>query len=206
METLSVQSTADRPEEEIARKLGPYHYLYTILEETPNGVVVIGLNHRIVHANPAARRFLDIPDKAFEGLTLQEVLGQNNRTLLNVILEAFAAPPGKFKKIRHEMEVTENGERSILDAVIVYPPASPDYYLLYLIDITQQKKLEGELRRRNAFFHNLIDSSVDGIIAADMKGNIMLFNKGAQELLGYDEQTSLQLHVTGLYREGALMN
>jgi PAS domain S-box-containing protein len=202
VKTISVQSTANRSESEIAERLGPFHYLYTILEETPNGVVVIGLDHRIVHANPAARRFLDIRDDNFEGLSLQEVLGQNNSTLLNVILKAFALPLGKFKKIRHEMEVTENGERSILDAVIVYPPASPDYYLLYLIDITQQKKLEKELRRRNAFFHNLIDSSVDGIIAADMKGNIMLFNKGAQELLGYDEQTSLQLHVTGLYREG----
>ncbi len=84
----------------------------------------------------------------------------------------------------------------------VYPPASPDYYLLYLIDITPRKILEGELRRRNAFFHNLIDSSVDGIIASDMKGKIVIFNTGAQALLGYDEEDTKTLHVTQLYNEG----
>ena len=89
-----------------------------------------------------------------------------------------------------------------LSAVVVFPPASTDYYLVYLIDITQQKNLEGELRRRNAFFQNLIDSSVDGIIASDMKGNIMLFNQEAQALLGYNEEDTQSLHVTQLYNEG----
>jgi len=216
----SVLSTTNRKPDEIAAKLGPYHYLHTILEGTPNGVVVVSLEHLIVHANPAAIRFLAIPEKDFEGKPLQTVLGANNADLFDCIVEFFDSSDETIcPEIRHEIEIMEDGNRCILNAVIVYPPSLPDYYLLYLIDITQQKKLEGRLRRRNAFFHNLIESSVDGIIAADMKGNIMLFNKGAQALLGYnedetryksaqsllksnEEETRPRLHVTGLYQEG----
>jgi len=189
---------------EIAEKLGPYHYLHTILEGTPNGVVVVSLDHLIIHANPAAVRFLAIPDSDFEGKSLKTVLGRSNDRLFDCIIEYFDSPvKTNRRELRHEIEIMEEGEHCIINAVIVYPPSSPDYYLLYLIDITQQKRLEGRLRRRNSFFHNLIDSSVDGIIAADMKGNFLLMNKEAQLLLGYDEDlTSSMLHVTDLYQEG----
>ncbi len=220
MRIASVLSTANRDPDEIAAELGPYHYLHTILEGTPNGVVVVSLTHLIIHANPAAIRFLAIPNSDFEGKSLQVVLGNSNGRLFDSIIEYFDSPDNKNKpEIRHEIEIMEDGDRCILNAVIVYPPSFPDYYLLYLIDITQQKNLEGKLRRRNAFFHNLIESSVDGIIAADMKGNIMLFNKSAHSLLGYneeetryqsahsllkynEEETRPRLHVTGLYQEG----
>ena len=35
------------------------------------------------------------------------------------------------------------------------------------------------------FLERLIDSSVDAIIAADMKGNIILFNKAAEAIYGW---------------------
>jgi PAS domain S-box-containing protein len=50
---------------------------------------------------------------------------------------------------------------------------------------------------------NLIESSVDGIIAADMKGNIFIFNKGAEALTGYKaEEVIGKLHITKIYPEG----
>ena len=204
MTTSSVLSTSNRDPGEIAEKLGPYHYLHTILEGTPNGVVVVSLDHLIIHANPSAVRFLVIPNSEFEGRSLQIVLGKRNARLFYSIIDYFDSPDkNNRREFRHEIEIIEEGERCIINAVLVYPPSSPDYYLLYLIDITQQKKLEGKLRRRNSFFQNLIDSSVDGIIAADMKGEFMLMNKGAQSLLGYDEEEiQSRLHVTDLYQEG----
>ncbi len=54
-----------------------------------------------------------------------------------------------------------------------------------------------------SFFHNLIDSSVDGIISSDMKGRIILFNTGAQEILGYSHREAFEhLQVDQLYPEG----
>ena len=204
MKSNSVLSTAGRDPGAIVKELGPYHYLHTILEETPNGVMVVDLDHTVLHANPAANTFLGVPYDSLSGRDLREILGQDNTELLRDIEEHL--PPAdhqKGVKIRHEVEFSRDDVRCILNAVIAYPPSCQDYYLFYLIDITEQKKLEGELRRSNAFFHNLIDSSVDGIIASNMRGSIVLFNQGAQSLLGYsEEETFSTLHVTKLYNEG----
>ena len=71
------------------------------------------------------------------------------------------------------------------------------------LDITERKRIENELREANEFFMNLIESSVDGIIAADIKGNIFIFNKGAEALTGYTaEEVIGKLHITKIYPEG----
>ena len=71
------------------------------------------------------------------------------------------------------------------------------------LDISERKRIENELREANQFFMNLIESSVDGIIAADMKGNIFIFNKGAEALTGYAaEEVISKLHITKIYPAG----
>ncbi len=71
------------------------------------------------------------------------------------------------------------------------------------LDISERKRIENQLREANEFFMNLIESSVDGIIAADLKGNIFIFNKGAEALTGYKaEEVIGKLHITKIYREG----
>ncbi len=71
------------------------------------------------------------------------------------------------------------------------------------IDITDRKKMERELREANDFLMNLIDSSVDGIIVTNMKGNILLFNKGAENLLGYrSEEVVEKMNIRSIYQPG----
>ena len=205
MPDMGGQSQAEKVLAGMTRDFGSNLYLYQILEETPNGVMVVSLGHQIIYANPAACHFLDLPCEDIVDASVSEILGGENAGLFRVIADFFNSPAGqKMSRFRHEIELNnDDGQHTFIDVVLVYPPAHPDYYLLYLIDITARKKLEGELRRRNTFFHNLIDSSVDGIIAADMKGRLILFNQGAQALLGYSEEEAFgSLHVTGLYQEG----
>jgi two-component system NtrC family sensor kinase len=71
------------------------------------------------------------------------------------------------------------------------------------LDITDRKRIEEELREANEFFRNLIESSVDGIIVTDMKGNILIFNKGAESITGYTADEVIgKIHITRLYPEG----
>jgi two-component system NtrC family sensor kinase len=71
------------------------------------------------------------------------------------------------------------------------------------LDISERKRIENELREANEFFMNLIESSVDGIIASDMKGNIIIFNKGAEILTGYTAEEIIgKTHITKIYPEG----
>lgn len=71
------------------------------------------------------------------------------------------------------------------------------------VDITDRKKLEEELKASNEFLRSIIESSPYGIVAIDTKGNILIFNKAAEELLGYKgEEVVGKKHISELYPPG----
>ncbi len=72
-------------------------------------------------------------------------------------------------------------------------------------DPPKMGRLEKKLERSNAFLHNLIMSSVDGVIAADMTGKVLVFNDAAAAILGYTKEEALSsLDIRGIYPgEGA---
>lgn len=71
------------------------------------------------------------------------------------------------------------------------------------VDITERKKLEEQLKDSNEFLKGIIESSPYGIIATDMKGNVLIFNKAAEELLGYKaEEVIGKKHISELYPPG----
>ncbi len=56
------------------------------------------------------------------------------------------------------------------------------------------------LQRSNAFLRNLIHSAVDAVIAADMKGHIIIFNDAAVQITGYGMVEALnRLDIRELY-------
>ncbi len=58
-------------------------------------------------------------------------------------------------------------------------------------DRPSSEEMEEKLQRTNAFLRNLILSSVDGVIASDMTGKILIFNKGASEISGYSTEDAI---------------
>lgn len=65
------------------------------------------------------------------------------------------------------------------------------------------ESLEERLRRSNSFLKNLLHSSVDGVISADKKGKILLFNNAATEISGYSEEEALaSLDIRDVYPDG----
>ncbi len=71
------------------------------------------------------------------------------------------------------------------------------------IDISDRKRMERELKEANEFLTNLIESSVDGIIVTDMKGNILIFNRGAENILGYKaEEVVGKMNIRSIYQPG----
>ena len=71
------------------------------------------------------------------------------------------------------------------------------------IDISDRKRMEKELKEANDFLMNLIESSVDGIIVTNMKGNILMFNKGAENILGYQSVEVVdKMNIRSIYQLG----
>jgi len=70
-------------------------------------------------------------------------------------------------------------------------------------DQTQRRQMENELREAHDFLNNIIKGSPNAIIATDMKGNIMLWNRAAEETLGYQaEEVVGKMNIRKIYPEG----
>ena len=92
--------------------------------------------------------------------------------------------------------------------VYTYPILSgdrTDALLMLDIDLPAMEKMEEQLQRSNAFLKNLILSSVDAVLAADMTGKILIFNDAAAEVSGYTiEEALTTLNIRDVYPgEGA---
>jgi PAS domain S-box-containing protein len=71
------------------------------------------------------------------------------------------------------------------------------------IDISDRKRMERELKEANEFLKKLIESSVDAIIVTNMEGDILLFNQGAETLLGYEaEEVVGKMNIRSIYPPG----
>lgn len=67
-------------------------------------------------------------------------------------------------------------------------------------DLPTRGGLEEKLQRSNAFLRNLIFSAVDGVIAADKTGKILIFNDAATNVFGYTVDEALNhLNVRDIY-------
>jgi PAS domain S-box-containing protein len=201
----------------LTETLGSHDPVLWLVERLPIGVLLVDVDHEIGYANPAACEVLDGTPEGLRGRHLSEILGPNYKkalsdpdSLAHPLLPRSAnasQPPADkmadlFEHNAFEIQIkTLAGMERIVE--LLDGGRSGRYSVWYLNDVTARKQLEVELHHRDAFFHNLIDSSVDGIIAADMKGRIILFNSGAQKILGYTrEEAFSRLHTTRLYPEG----
>ncbi|MGD8251302.1 MAG: ATP-binding protein [Desulfobacterales bacterium] len=64
---------------------------------------------------------------------------------------------------------------------------------MVIIDLENStaESFEERLRRSNSFLQNLLLSSVDAVIAADMTGRLLIFNDAASEISGYTPEEAL---------------
>jgi len=130
-----------------------------------------------LYANPEDR-------KTFQGMV--EKLG---------FVKDFEVEWKKKNGERMTVLITADAKRDEKGAVIGYEGVK--------IDISDRKRMERELKEANDFLMNLIESSVDGIIVANMKGDILIFNKGAENILGYkSEEVVGKMHIRNIYQPG----
>ena len=67
-------------------------------------------------------------------------------------------------------------------------------------DVAVLSEIKGRLEMSNAFLRNLILSSVDGVIAADKTGKVIIFNEAASEIVGYTVDEALNdLDIRNIY-------
>lgn len=85
-------------------------------------------------------------------------------------------------------EFTDDNGNQIIDEVILSPLLDQDGRVMGVVetirDVTESKRLEKDLKQANKFLGSVMDSMVDAVLAADLKGHVLLSNRQAQEILG----------------------
>jgi len=72
-----------------------------------------------------------------------------------------------------------------------------------IADQSHRKRMERDLREAHHFLNMVIHSSPNAIIATDMKGDIILWNDGAEEILGYSaEEVVGRMNIRSIYPDG----
>jgi PAS domain S-box-containing protein len=153
----------------------------SLLENSPNPVLVINPDTSVRYVNPAFNNLT--------GFTSDEIAGrkapypwwpEEARAEIGASLEETLARGGRS---REHVFQKKNGERfwvAINSASVMYK-GKPKYLLINWVDITGRKQAEEKLRLLSSVTEQVSDS----IIVTDTDFRITYMNKAARELLGY---------------------
>jgi PAS domain S-box-containing protein len=191
----------------LAGKPGFEKILYKLVEHAPVGILLANVEHEVEFANLAAGRILGMADIRLDGKPLRDLFGDEylkvtDRRTGQAELTT-RAPIDERTPYWAKIQTQEDKDHFVKVEVLPVGQEAGGAFLCFLSDVSSLRDLQMDPHHRNTFFHNLIDSSVDGIIASDMKGRIIVFNSGAEQLLGYTKEEAFKkLHVANIYPEG----
>lgn len=104
---------------------------------------------------------------------------------------------------RFELELVRRGGSPVRMETVAAPLPGEAAGVLALRDVTMERRLQEEIRTAQEFRDRIIQSSPDAVVASDMKGNLLLFNRRAEQIFGYRAEEVLgRLHVRALYPAG----
>ncbi|MBI3182805.1 MAG: PAS domain S-box protein [Myxococcales bacterium] len=184
--------------EERARNLKRYESYF---EHLSDGIAIVDESARVLSLNPAGLRLLDLSAQEAQGRHVNSAINPaDDGLMLDLLLRVARGEQGGEVDVQAR---TIAGRRLTLSVSASPIPDGSGATILSMRDVTQARRLADELRQTKDFLERLIDSSVDAIIAADMKGKVVLFNKGAEAICAYAAEEALaNLNVRDLYPPG----
>lgn len=188
------------------RLLDTHKALQKIIEMGNDGILVFDTDYRIEFANSLASQILGFPKDQLIGMDFSALLSPQDREFLLDLPTQMRHQPDENRKVCTEFNIiTKDRTRQEVEICLTMAPMEGTLKIYaYLRDLSERIRIENEQRKTNTFLKNIIISSVDGIIAADLKGNIILFNQGAERMLGYSayEVINQGIHITQIYLPG----
>ncbi|MBN1662539.1 MAG: PAS domain S-box protein [Deltaproteobacteria bacterium] len=177
-----------------------------IFELSSNGILVIGRDFRIEFTNIQASELSGFPKDQLIGKDFRDLISPEDREKISNLTAQMHLRSDESTRVSAEFKlITKSKATRDIDIYLVSAPLEGSFKIYaYLRDLSERIRIENKLREANRFLTNIIFSSVDGIIAADIKGNIIIFNQGAARMLGYsaDEVINGGVHITQIYIPG----
>ncbi|MBC7794366.1 MAG: PAS domain S-box protein [Clostridia bacterium] len=186
-----------RTKEQTDREMEGLKHFSEVFESSYDGIVITDRSGVIRYVNPAAARVMQ-RDRSFLPKTrFFELLSQRSVVLAE---RAFRGDQVGDAFGYVDLLVMRPHTTDAVVSAAVRPIAQPEGVLISFRDVTELREIENELRTTKDFLENLIQSSVDAIVSADIDGRIILFNRAAEQLLGFHARETVgRMNIRDLY-------
>jgi PAS domain S-box-containing protein len=160
--------------------------LQRLMEMAPQATAVKDRNGRYNDVNPAVCKLFGKEAGEIMGRTDLELFARDAAEKLKIgDQEALK----KRDTISYQTELELNGRKVFLSMVkfpIMDKEGKSNAVCCIAEDVTARKEAEIQLNTTREYLQNIIDNSPVLIITSNLEGNIVSFNRGAVESLGYD--------------------
>jgi PAS domain S-box-containing protein len=171
-------------------------------ESAADGIVVIDQTGRILFANPSAREITGFSETDIAEIKLAEVLPVEEQKRALRLVRGFREsiyPQGVDVRIRRK-----HGEQIILSVNFSSVLREEGAVLFTFRDVTADRETAVELKQTKEFFERVIESSVDAIVSASLDGRVLIFNRAAARIFGYEPSDVIgKMSVERLYPPNA---
>ncbi|HEY8073430.1 MAG TPA: PAS domain S-box protein, partial [Labilithrix sp.] len=185
---------------EAERRMRSLQRYADFFESSADGIVVIDSEGRLLFSNPKAREITGYDEMDMRGRVLGDIFASDEGSLAADLRAGFLQ--GNFPKDIDIRIRTRDGRSVIVNVSTASVLREEGAVLASFRDVTKQREIELDLAKTKDFLQRVIDSSVDAIISADMKGRVVLFNKGAERIYGKPSSDVVGNDVRTLYPEG----
>jgi PAS domain S-box-containing protein len=166
-----------------------------------DGMAVLDEDGRMLSLNPAGCAILGVGNEQARGLPLDELVAAGSAVGAALIWRELQRGA---RVLSADLEVqTRDGRKLVLSVSAGALRSQNGRAILSFRDVTEARAIESELLKTKEFLERLIDATVDGIVAADPRGRILLWNKGAERVTGFSAAEVVgKLSVTHFYPPG----
>jgi len=164
------------------------HYLLKAVEAFRRRMIVISPDYKILAATSSPEG-MQIGDTI--GKLCHEVYYERPSPCLNCAVEEAAATGQSALRINDD-ESADLGKMTCFYAYPIFTDGEIEAFASMEFNLPIHGGIEERLQRTNIMLRNLIESSVDAVIAADRKGNILVFNDAATKITGYSRNEVIE--------------
>jgi PAS domain S-box-containing protein len=168
---------------EAERRLRMVEPLKEHFEAAADGMLVVEEDGQIIFVNHVASVITGFASDALVGQPLDELVPDEQKEGLEHVI-ATVLKGQNLEPFDLDLSTT-SGQPVCVSVSTSTVLAKTGGVVLSFREVTAERALENELRQTKEFLEKLIDSTVDGIIAADLRGMIILYNLGAERIFGY---------------------
>jgi PAS domain S-box-containing protein len=170
-------------------------------ESAADGIVVMDQAGHVLFANPRARDITGLSETDLADVNIAEILSLQDRRRAVRLIRGFRE--GVYPQGVDVRVARADGADVILSLNFSSVLREEGAVLCTFRDVTTERKTEIELKQTKEFFERVIDSSVDAIVSAGLDGRVLLFNRAASRVFGYEPRDVVgRMSVEKLYPPG----